>query len=195
MTPQEALAILGLGAPCTIDDARGAFRSLVRQHHPDVASDPTTGQAARITQAYAVLRSLAAEGDGTSITVTTAAQPDPQSAPEPTPRAPTAYERAVAAELADGDTIRVDAPAGEAFGALFEAAGQVGHIGYFDRHLGILETIVRFEGGPSCSVLTTLQGSSDGTDVFCTMESIESAPTPPIGPVVDALVAALRSPA
>jgi hypothetical protein len=29
--------------------------------------------------------------------------------------------------------------------------------------------------------------------VLCTMESIEAAPTPPIGPVVDALVAELRS--
>ena len=57
----------------------------------------------------------------------------------------------------------------------------------------IIETIVRFEGGPSCSVLTTLQGRAHGTEVFCTMESIEAGATPPIRPVVEALVDAIRS--
>jgi hypothetical protein len=61
-------------------------------------------------------------------------------------------------------------------------------VAYFDRHLGLLETVVRFEGGPTCSVLITLQGRAFGTEAFITMESIEAAPTPPIGPVVDALV-------
>jgi hypothetical protein len=99
----------------------------------------------------------------------------------------------VGAEALDTDAILVDAPADETFVALFEAAGRIGHVGYFDRHLGILETIVRFEGGPSCSVLITLQGRAVGTEAFLTMESIEAAPTPPIAPVVDALVAALRT--
>ena len=74
------------------------------------------------------------------------------------------------------------------------AASQIAHIGYFDRSIGMLETIVRFEGGPSCSVLATLQGRADGTEAFCTMESIEATPAPPIRPVVEALVEAIRSP-
>ena len=53
---------------------------------------------------------------------------------------------------------------------------------------------MRFEGGPSCSVLITLQGRAFGTDAFCTMESIEAAPTPAIRPVVEALVEELRRP-
>jgi hypothetical protein len=53
--------------------------------------------------------------------------------------------------------------------------------------------IVRFEGGPSCSVLMTLQGRAHGTDVFCEMESIESEPTPPIDPVLESLVERLTS--
>ena len=87
----------------------------------------------------------------------------------------------------------LDAPADEAFAALFEAAGRVGHVAYFDRNLGLLETVVRFEGGPTCSVLITLQGRAYGTEAFCTMESIEAAPTPPIAAVIDALVEELTA--
>ena len=54
--------------------------------------------------------------------------------------------------------------------------------------------MVRFEGGPTCSVLITLQGRAHHTDAFCTMESIEAAPTPPIRPVVEALVDELVHP-
>ena len=83
------------------------------------------------------------------------------------------------------------APVAESFAVLFEAAGRIGHVAYFDRQLGILETIVRFEGGPSCSLLITLQGRAGGTEAFCTLESIEAMATPPIRPVIDALLAAL----
>ena len=74
---------------------------------------------------------------------------------------------------------------------------QISHAAAANRYirasqLGILELIVRFEGGPSCSVLITLQGRAFGTDAFCTMDSIEAAPTPPLRPVVEALVEELR---
>ena len=49
--------------------------------------------------------------------------------------------------------------------------------------------LVRFEGGPTCSVLCTLQGRAFVTEVGCTMDSIEAGPTPPLRPVVEALVA------
>ena len=128
----------------------------------------------------------------------TAAEPPPPPAPSSTtrpaaapPRPTAAYDAAVEAELAAGDTLLLHAPMNEAFGALFEAAGRIGHVAYFDRQLGILETIVRFEGGPSCSFLITLQGRALGTEAFCTMESIEALPTPPLRPVIDALLDAL----
>jgi hypothetical protein len=87
----------------------------------------------------------------------------------------------------------VTAPAAETYAALFEAAGRIGEIAYFDRQLGIVETIVRFQGGPTCSVMMTLQGRADGTEIFCTMESIEATPAPNIRPVLDALVEELRN--
>ena len=59
---------------------------------------------------------------------------------------------------------------------------------YFDRNLGLLATVVRF-GEADLSVLNvTLQGRAYGTEAYCTMESIEAAPTPPIAAVIDALV-------
>ena len=136
-----------------------------------ISTRPTdaTRRTAELTEAYALVqRKLATSPDGRI--------EHPRRAPRlrrrPSP---------VPVKEVDGDSILFDVPADEAFAALFEAAGRVGHVAYFDRHLGILETVVRFEGGPSCSVLITLQGRAYGTEAFCTMESIEAAPTPPIG--------------
>jgi hypothetical protein len=188
---REALAVLGLGSGAAMTDVRAAFRRLVLEHHPDIAGATETAHTARLTEAYALLRRVADESDGDTITVAPPSPaPTPPRAAPPEP-APTPYERAVAAELAAGDTLLLHAPAAEAFAVLFEAAGRIGHVAYFDRQLGILETIVRFEGGPSCSLLITLQGRASGTEAFCTLESIEAQPTPSIRPVIEALLDAL----
>jgi hypothetical protein len=188
---REALAALGLPADATFPEARAAYRRLVRVAHPDVAGPAGTADAARLNQAFAVLRAQA----GSLGARATAGHPEPPSAPPPPapapPPRPSPYEEAVQAELAAGDTLLLRAPADEAFAALLEAAGRVGDIAYVDRQLLIIEAIVRFEGGPSCSFLVTLQGRVDGTEAFCTLESLEAAPTPPVRPVVEALVAAL----
>jgi hypothetical protein len=183
----EALAVLGLSSGAAMSDVRAAYRRLVRAHHPDVAGETGSGRTARITEAYALLQRLASEADGDTIEVAPPRTTSPGPA-RPAPPARTPYEEAVDAERAAGDTIVVRAPTAEAFGALFEAAGRIGHVAYFDRELGILETIVRFEGGPSCSLLITLQGRVGGTEAFCTLESIEASPTPPIQPVIQALL-------
>ena len=201
MDTGEALAVLGISPGATADEARTAYRRLIRTSHPDRSGgDPAaTRQTARLTQAYAIIRSAIAASGGSAV-----------PAPPPPPPAPaTPYSAdvtrttrfpydgqgaAVEAELLEGDAIAVHAPAEEAFALLFEAAGRVGHIAYFDRQLGILETVVRFEGGPTCSVLITLQGRALYTEAFCTMESIEAAPTPSIEPVVEAIVAELVHP-
>ena len=189
MDTREALSVLGLSPGATTDEVRASYLRLIRDHHPDRAlGDPgATRQTARLTQAYAVVRAAVAASGGASVPV-----PDP---PPPTPNPPfDPRVDPVDADLVDGDTIAIDAPADEAFALLFEAAGRVGHVAYFDRQLGILETIVRFEGGPTCSVLITLQGRALATEAFCTMESIEAAPTPPIRPVVEAIVEELVRP-
>jgi hypothetical protein len=187
----EALAVLGLTSGAAIDDVRAAYRRLVRQHHPDLTGAAGSAQTARLTEAYALLQRVAKDSDRDTIVVSAAPAPTP--APPPPPPRRSAYDDAVEAELAAGDTIVLRVPADEAFARLFEAAGRIGHIAYFDRQLGILETIVRFEGGPSCSLLVTLQGRAGGTEAFCTLESIEATPAPPIAPVIDALVEALAA--
>ncbi len=199
MDTGEALAVLGISPGATADEARSAYRRLIRTTHPDRSGgDPAaTHQTARLTQAYAVIRSAIEANGGSSVP----AAPVAPSAPPSTPGRPGPSRwphdgrvEPTEADLLEGDTIAVQAPADEAFALLFEAAGRVGHIAYFDRQLGILETVVRFEGGPTCSVLITLQGRATFTEAFCTMESIEAAPTPPIRPVVEAIVEELVRP-
>ena len=196
----EALTVLGISPGATADDVRAAYLRLIRDRHPDRAgSDPdATYQTARLTQAYAMVRTLLADSDGGTVPAPSPPAPAPGTATSSATRRTAwpfdAHAEPVGADLVDGDTIAIDAPADEAFALLFEAAGRVGHVAYFDRQLGILETIVRFEGGPTCSVLITLQGRALATEAFCTMESIEAAPTPPIRSVVEALVHELVDP-
>ena len=190
----EALEVLELQPGTPMQEVREAYRAQVRSTHPDLVAPggdrgPATARTARITNAFAVVRRAVIE----SGTDRVPDLPDPSAPPPPdAPRAPRPWEVDSVEADTDGDTISIGAPPPEAYALLLEAGAEVGSIGYVDRRLGILELIVRFEGGPSCSVLITLQGRAFGTDAFCTMDSIEAAPTPPIRPVVEALVAQLR---
>ncbi len=196
MTPvdlSEALAVLGLAPGASMAQVRDAYLTRVRAHHPD-RLDPlddhgeATRVTAEITSAFALLRTAVVEGGTGHVPE----PPPPAPAPDPPPR-PWTVER-IDAAVEEGDTIHIAVPAPEAFGLLLDAGARLGGIGYVDRQLGIIEIIVRFEGGPSCSVLITLQGRAFGTDAFCTMDSIEAAPTPELRPVVEALVEELRRP-
>ncbi len=184
MELDEALGVLGVSRGASSDEVRRAYLRLIRDRHPDRAdSGPDANRlTARLNEAHSIVRRALAETDDD--VVPRRAAPDEAQPVDGPVEAPIEVR-------ADEDSLTIAAPADEAFAVLFEAAGRVGHIAYFDRHLGILETVVRFEGGPSCSVLITLQGRAEGTEAFCTMESMEAAPTPPIAPVVEALVAEL----
>lgn len=185
MEVAEALQVLGLAPGCDREEVRAAYRALVRVHHPDVASGPVATDAAattaRLTLAVSVLQAALDEHGGTV----------PAPAP-PSPRATAAARARTEAEVLDEGSVAIGAPPPEAYVLLYEAASQVGDIAYYDRQLGILEMIVRFEGGPSCSVVMTTQGRATHTEVFCSMESIEAEPAPSIRPVLDALVDELR---
>lgn len=185
MTPDEARAVLGLGPDATLADAVRRHRRLQRRHHPDVAGvgdEGATARSAELNRALAVLR---AAGSGH------ATPPVPTSAGETVASAVGDPGREPVAVVSDGDSLFVPAPPDETWLRLLEAGTGLGGIGHVDPRLGLLELIVRFEGGPSCSVLLTLQGRTDGTEILCEMESIEAAPTPPITPVVTALAEAL----
>jgi hypothetical protein len=197
----EALALLGLSPGTPMQQVREAYRDKVRASHPDLVGpdgdrNEATARTARITSAFAVVRRAVIDA-GTDSVPEPPPPPPPSQTPDRTPAAgtgPRPWEVDRIEAETDGDTIAIAAPPSEAFALLLEAGARVGGIGYVDRQLGILEVIVRFEGGPSCSVLITLQGRAFGTDAFCTMDSIEAAPTPPIRPVVEALVEELTRP-
>ncbi len=187
----EALEVLQLRPGTPMPEVRLAYRSLVRAAHPDLAApgadrSAATARTARITTAFAVVRRAVLDA-GTDTVPEPPPPPAAARAPEE-PRRPRPWEVDAVEADSDGDTIAIAAPPGEAYQLLLEAGARIGGIGYVDRRLGILELIVRFEGGPSCSVLITLQGRAFGTDAFCTMDSIEAAPTPALRPVVEALV-------
>lgn len=87
--------------------------------------------------------------------------------------------------MVDSDTIAVAASAEDAFMLLLDAAHDIGEVSYVDADLGLLETIVRFEGTPVCSLVVSLQGRAHHIDAFCTVESLEAVPAPPIAAVVE----------
>ncbi len=185
-----ALEVLGVAPGTPMDEARSRYRRQVRSAHPDVAGRGHRGAAhdrtALLTEAWAVVQAAG------STTIAPPPPPPPAAPPHDPPRWPPGAEgRPPGVGAVASDTIGVAAPPDEAFVVLHDAASRVGEISYVDRNLGIVEAIVRFEGGPSCSLLITLQGRAWGTEAFCTLESIEADPTPPITAVMEALLEAL----
>jgi hypothetical protein len=188
VTPAEAARILGVGAAATAEEVRIAYRSQIRTHHPDRAGATSSARAASITEAYRV---LVEHGPP-------APEPPPpkrSSASGPVPPR-TAFEDlgfgAPPVGRIDEDTLALGAPPDESFRWLLDAAHDVGEITYVDRSMPIMEVLCRFEGEPATSLLITLQGRGERTEVFCTVESIEARPAPPTSAVVDLLELALH---
>jgi len=187
-----ALSRLGLQPGDTPELARQRYRELLRTTHPDVAASEVSTEDAteatlEITMAFRVISGAIDEHGFIPDPTPKPNSPTETSAESCRHRRDQSRPNRIDAS-ADGDTISLAVPAPEAFAVLLEAGSRIGGIGYVDRALGLLELIVRFEGGPSCSVLITLQGRAFGTDAFVTLESIEAAPTPSIQPVMTALL-------
>ncbi len=191
MDVREAARVLDVEPQAPWDDVRRAYRLAIGIHHPDRMGATGDQQAVRIIEAFRVLQR---------------ARLDPRFAPPlppPPPPSPNAtkdtYRRppgppvgGLALTRIDDDTLRIDAPADEAFRWLIEGAHELGNITYLDRSGPIFEVLCRFVDAPATSLLVTLQGRADGTDALCSAESIEARPGPPTVLVVDAYEAALR---
>lgn len=86
------------------------------------------------------------------------------------------------------DTIAFDGPAEDVFFRLLEAAHHIGEVTYVDADAGLLETVVQLEGGPTASLVVTLQGRGNGaTEAFCTLEPIGSSAALPASAAVEVL--------
>jgi hypothetical protein len=198
MTPIEAARILGVAASAPPEEVRLAYRRQIQTHHPDRAGDRSSARAAAIIEAYRVLSE-------------SGPVPDPPLPPPPPPRASSSassqtYEATIPPRAStdplppvappvqriDADTLIVEAPAEETFRWLLDAAHDIGEVTYVDRSMPIMEVLCRFEGEPATSLLLSLQGRGLGTEVFCTVESIEARPAPPTSAVVDLLELALH---
>lgn len=188
MTPAEAARILGVGAAASPDEVRIAYRSQIRTHHPDRAGTSSSARAASITEAYRVLVERGPAPEEPEVRA-----PGSASGPVP-PRATTEVPAFGAPPVGrvDEDTLALGAPPDESFRWLLDAAHDVGEITYVDRSMPIMEVLCRFEGEPATSLLLTLQGRGERTEVFCTVESIEARPAPPTSAVVDLLELALH---
>jgi hypothetical protein len=182
----EARAVLGVGPEDGWPAVRAAFRRLLLATHPDVAErlPDATARTARLTEAYRVVR-----------TAHQAPAPPPAAA-----RVATAPPRTAGASARGGTGVDVcvehgalllGGPRDEAFFRLLELADDVGEVTYVDPQVGLLETIVHFDGWPVCSLLMTLQGRATGTEAFCTIEPIERGTAPPLDAVVLTLAARL----
>jgi len=185
VTPDEAARILGVDRQSPADVIRLAYRQQIRTHHPDRAGPTSAERAAVIIEAYRVL----CDDDAPSANT----EPFARRVP-PRPAPPTSAPSGPAPPVAriDADTLMLDAPADETFRWLLDAAHDVGEVTYVDRSMPIMEVLCRFDGEPATSLLLTLQGRGAGTEVFCTVESIEARPAPPVSAVVDLLELALH---
>lgn len=181
MDVATARRALGLGASPTWDEVRTAYRARIQVAHPDRAGG-STASAVELNAAYATLLRARREG-----TLHQPAGPD-RAADVPS----TVDEPWGPSEVLDGDTVRLAVPPDEAFVRLLDAAHHIGAVTYVDRSCAIFETLVAVDGEGACSLVVTLQGRAEGTDAFCTLEAIEHVGRPPVRPVVEALVAALR---
>jgi hypothetical protein len=179
----SARRALGLGSSPSWDEVRAAYRARIQVAHPD-RSGGSAARAVELNAAYTVLLRARREG--------TLHDPAPPVAEPGATRSPIAEEPWEPPEVLDGDTVRIGAPPDEAFARLLDAAHRIGAVTYVDRACAIFEALVTVQGEGACSLVVTLQGRAEGTDAFCTLEAIEHVARPPVRPVVEALVAALR---
>ncbi len=191
MQLKDAWALLGLEATDDRRRVREAYLLGVRATHPDV-SDATDAHE-RTTTLQLAYETVLGALDGALERREAATTP---SAAGPTvPPAPTvSTEPPITATWIADDTLGIDAPANEALPFLIEACHEVGDVTFLDQRAGLIQVTVGFVDEPVCYLLMNLQGRATGvTEVFCSIESIESTPAPPIGAVTRLLVETLNS--
>lgn len=189
MDRTEAADLLGVALDASPDEARTAFRTLIRRRHPDRAGVGATGESARLIEAHRLLR-LAPDPPGPD---PSAAGPAGSSAPPSRRPGPPVDARA------EGDALLVRAEPAAVLAGLVEAGHALGEVTYLDRQSGLVEILVLVQGDDderpaACSLVASLQGRLDAIEVFCTVERLDGHPNPPVAPLVAALAAEMRAP-
>jgi hypothetical protein len=189
----EARDVLGVTRDSSWPVVRERYRTLMLANHPDHAGSPSTAAAARITQAYALVRARYGDPDAPDLGGDT---PPPTRSQGAARTRPPAAEREPAPDWGrwaklpagsvrqvDADTLGIDASREDAMLALLEVGYDIGEVSFVDVDLGLLEVIVQFVGAATCSLVISLQGRADRVDAFCSVESYDGKPPPPIAQV------------
>jgi hypothetical protein len=174
MDPDEAAHVLGVPPGADPVVLRSAYRQLIRDRHPDHAGQDHTAAAARIIEAYTVLRRVA-----------------PVPAPPAAPAPPPPDDRSPVAPFGD-DTLVVHGRADVVVRMLLDAAHDLGEVTYVDLGAGLVQLVVTFEGGPVCLFLLTLHRRAGHVEVHLAVDSLDARPAPPIGAVMALLVDVVR---
>ena len=211
MQMDEAWRILRIEATTDLHAVRAAYLSGVRVAHPDVSDAVDANErTSRLRDAYDAVVSAIAAGTaldpppeaGEARVDDRSARPADQPSDEPTSRFRAAWNAArvappppsrshepIDAVVLTDDTIGIAAPSNEALPFLVEACHEIGDVTFLDQAAGLVQLTVSFVDEPVCYLLMSLQGRGTGiTEVFCSIESIESTPPPPIGAVTRLLV-------
>lgn len=173
--------MLGVGPNADSSTLRAAHRRAIRRAHPDAGG--SVDAAARVNAAWALLR----DGEQPSSAPRGARATDDRGPVSP----PVAPRRVPPPADVDGYYL-VDAEPSELLARLAEAGHSVGEVVFVDPHVGILEIVVGDAPAVGQLAVTVGATSTRGTEVAFTLEPLGVTPAPPIGPVVDALMAALR---
>ena len=184
----RALSLLGLteDEAADPDTLRGAYRRRLRQLHPDLNHSPGAATATHeLTEAY---RTLAAEPGEESTGPRRPAEPPRSRETRRGRQGPATAGRSLAVSVLDDSSILVRADRETTFSAVLEAANELGNIGYLDPSAHLLEVIVEFLEAPTSSIVVSLQGRAEGTELFCSVEPLSGGESPPLA-AVTALVA------
>lgn len=166
----DALAVLGVRAPCTWDEVRAAYRDKLMEAHPDTArAGASAEQTAAVVAAFRSLRTLTEDG----------------LLPIPAP-------------LAGGDGVGpmvLYARPGDVFARMCQAADEIGHLSYADRDANLLQVTIASDSWAPSQLTAELTAEGEVTTALFTLEALGSDEAPPIAEVVQQLAMQLRAPA
>ena len=185
---RDALAALGLDAATTdVTVVRSAYLAAIRTAHPDRnAAAGATAASARLTVAYRVATDALVAGVRTPDSDETLRPADRTNSAVPLPpRGPEPVVITVDVRVIADDTIEDAAPPDLTFAWLVQTGHVAGAVTFLDRSAALLQILVAFVDEPVCQMIFDLQGRAahGTTEVFCTIDSIEDRPAPPIDAV------------
>ncbi|MCY4630220.1 MAG: J domain-containing protein [bacterium] len=195
----EALAALQLTPGATWPQVRARYRSLLRANHPDLTDDPGAAErTARLTAAYAALQKATGNGRRPLRSPAVAGGPSGapaartarRSGPEPASGRTGPGRATTEGPGTTGAVVGRRSPT-DVFGRLRAAAPAVGNLSGVDPETLTLQILVEVPGAAPAQLLAEVSRRGADTAIMFTLESLTSAPGPPIEAIVKRLLAAL----